>query len=67
MNIPDCYDPIYQAERREAEVDENALLCEECFHPITGDYAWDINNEILCERCAIRKYRKYVEDLNYGD
>lgn len=28
--IPDCYDPIYQAEQREREADQNAYQCEEC-------------------------------------
>lgn len=30
MNIPDCYDPIYQAERREAEADRRAAMLPKC-------------------------------------
>lgn len=66
MNIPDCYDPIYQAERREAEADWNALHCDNCGAPIRGEYFWDISGDTLCERCAIGMYRRTVEHLNYG-
>lgn len=32
MNIPDCYDPVYQAEQREREYDRvQALLPKCCF------------------------------------
>lgn len=63
MEIPDCYDPIRQAERREAEAEENALHCENCKSPINDDYYWDICGDLLCERCAARMYRKNIEDL----
>lgn len=66
MEIPGCYDPIYQAERREAEADSNALHCENCGEPIYDEY-WDICGDLLCEKCAARMYRKNVEDLRYGD
>lgn len=62
MNIPDCYDPIYQAERREAEADSNALHCEDC-HRAIYDEVWDIEGQLLCDRCAARMYRKNVEDI----
>lgn len=62
MKIPDCYDPIYQAERREAEADKNALYCEDCHREIY-DEVWDIEGQLLCDRCAARMYRKNVEDL----
>lgn len=65
MNIPNCYDPIYQAERREAEADEKTLHCENCRKPIYDDYYWDICGDLLCEKCAARMYRKNVEDLSY--
>lgn len=65
MNIPDCYDPVYQAERREAEADEKALHCENCGNAIQDDFYWDICGDLLCEKCAARMYRKNVEDLTY--
>ena len=60
---PDCYDPIFQAERIAAEADLNALLCENCEEPINDDYYWDICGDLLCERCAARMYRRNNLDL----
>lgn len=60
MDIPDCYDPIYQAERLAAE--EPALHCENCGEPIYDEY-WEICGALLCEKCAARLYRKNAEDL----
>lgn len=34
MRIPDCYDPVSQAERREAEADREAIRCDACGHLI---------------------------------
>lgn len=62
MEIPDCYDPVYQAERREAEADNSALHCEKCGRTIQDEY-WDICGDLLCEKCAAMMYRKNVEDL----
>lgn len=53
MEIPDCYDPIYQAETREAEADRNALHCEDCGKVLFGDspvFNWD--GDRLCEDCC---------------
>lgn len=62
MEIPNCYDPIYQAERREAEADKNTLHCEECGRALTDD-VWKIEGQHLCDKCAARMYRMNVEDL----
>lgn len=66
MNIPDCYDPIYQAERRESEADRNVLICETCHDPIYDEY-WEIGCELLCEYCAAKKYRKEVQYVRKVD
>ena len=34
MLIPDCYDPVSQAEAREAEADRGAVRCDACGHLI---------------------------------
>lgn len=65
MDIPTCYDPIYQAERLAEE--EPALYCEHCGEPIYDDYYddyyWDICGDLLCEKCAAHLYRRSIEDL----
>lgn len=66
MEIPDCYDPVYQAERREQEADEAALHCQSC-GGLVRDEIWDICGDLLCDRCARRMYLRRVEDLIYGN
>lgn len=61
MLIPDCYDPVNQAERLEAAADEGALVCESCGQFIRGDF-WDIENACLCEKCAQWMYLRKVVD-----
>lgn len=62
--IPDCYDPIYQAEQREREADENAYQCEECGAYCREEF-WDILGEILCDSCAEARYKNRVEGIIY--
>ena len=39
-------------------------VCEnkKCRKRIHDDYYFEIDGEILCEDCMIRRYRKYTED-----
>lgn len=56
MEIPDCYDPVYQAEQREAEADKRAVRCDRCDEVISDDvYIVDGNN--LCEDCFLADVR----------
>lgn len=56
MDIPGCYDPVYQAERREAEADRNAVRCEWCDEVIDGDaFIWD--GECICKECCEKAVR----------
>ncbi len=66
MNIPDCYDPAYWAERLESALDaalEKLPVCECCQKPIQDDYTWEINDELLCEDCAAAKYRRNTDNF----
>ena len=58
MKIPDNYDLW---ERHEAEK-EKALAelhhCDYCDNPITDDYYYEINGDILCEKCLNNHFRK---------
>lgn len=52
MDIPDCYDPVIQAERIAAAADKNAFRCDWCGDVIKDDaYFWD--GDCICERCCI--------------
>lgn len=51
MRIPDCYDPIYQAEAREAA--RLTVHCCDCGKELTGDDpVFDWNGDLLCEDCC---------------
>lgn len=56
MQIPDCYDPIYQAERREAEADKQreqtlpCALCDDLIFPYEKYHA--VNGKAICNFCA---------------
>ena len=56
MNIPICYDPIYQEEQRQMKADEGAIPCDCCGHIIRRGntfYQLDYKKERLtiCEDC----------------
>ncbi len=59
MNIPDCYDPVYQEERRQAEADRAASrrpICDCCFrHVRPGSHYYTIAVQkepcTICEDC----------------
>ena len=62
MGIPDNYD---QWAAHEAEQDKwlsERLVCEYCGQPIQEDYFYEINSEILCQKCLDRNFRKDVTE-----
>lgn len=60
MEIPDCYDPVYQEEHRQAELDKFldslpcCTLCNRTLYP--GDKFHTASYMIVCPSC--------VEELN---
>ena len=58
MNLPDNYS---QWERHEAE-QEKALAdcyhCDYCGNPIQDEHYYEINGDILCEKCLNYHFRK---------
>lgn len=38
-------------------------VCEECGERIQDEDYYDVDGEILCEKCMRRKYRRKTEDL----
>lgn len=65
MNIPDNYD-IWEAHDIENERKRARLpVCDnrKCRRQIDGEHYWEIEGDILCEKCAILRYRKNVEDF----
>ena len=55
MKIPDCYDPVYQAERLAMEQDklmENTMQCADCGSTLyPGDKYHEHNHLVICPSC----------------
>ena len=62
MNVPDNYD-IWDAHDT---AQQNALdklpRCSECDEPIQDDFCYEINDELICDKCMRDNHRKAVED-----
>lgn len=77
MNIPDCYDPVYQEERRQTDMDRRAdhfPICGCCGHriyPLECFYELNVKKNVLivCEECASEMMGNpfIVEDIRYGN
>lgn len=48
-------------EREQQEWEDSLPRCEDCGEPI-DEYVWNIDDQILCEDCARKKYRRDAED-----
>lgn len=76
MDIPDCYDPVYQEERRQAALDRREAhfpVCGCCGHRIYGGekfFPLNVQKEtlIVCEDCMGEAQDNVctVEDVLYG-
>lgn len=57
----------YRAWEYSERIRERRLLslpkCEACKERIQDEDYYDVDGEILCERCMKRKYRRFTEDL----
>jgi len=71
MCIPDCYDPVYQEERRQLQADREISqrpVCDCCFKPIrpgTHFYKFFVQKEpcTICEDCKedLEESKHYLE------
>ena len=59
-NDPDVDFMIQDLEQAREEA--RLPVCEKCGKPISDDYYFEIEGEILCEDCMIAKFRKSTED-----
>lgn len=76
MNLPDCYDPVYQAEQREADWDRyssqfpRCSCCGERIFSGKNRYELFVHNDCLtiCEDCKdeMLESEYIVEDIEYG-
>lgn len=64
----DPLDDFARLDREEQDYTERLPYCEaaKCGHVIDDDYYFEVDGEILCECCMIRRYRKRTEDFVNG-
>lgn len=64
MNIPDNYDQWESHDRKQQQELEHLPVCEghKCGKRIQDDMYFEIEGEILCEKCMILRYGKRTED-----
>lgn len=58
-------DPVEDFERYDAEQQRRLSelpVCSECGEPVQDDYYYEINDEIICQECLDRDFRKRTED-----
>ena len=60
--IPDNYDQWEAHDRYKESLLEQLPVCDECGKRIQDDIYFDIDGEILCEKCLNRKYGRRTED-----
>ena len=61
--IPDNNDYARMEDERIARLEEKLPKCDDCGEPITDDYLYEIDGEILCEECFNDRYRNATEDF----
>lgn len=76
MNIPDCYDPVFQEDRRQAEWDKAVQwypkcgCCGDVLLPGRRYFELDVlgNTLIVCDGCkgVMEINEVIVEDVDYG-
>ena len=64
MNIPDNFDQWESHDRKQQQELEQLPVCEghKCGKRIQDDMYFEIDGEILCEKCMILRYGKRTED-----
>lgn len=60
MNVPDNYDKWLEHEAQQDKWLSERRVCEYCGQPIQDDFFYEINGDVLCEKCLNRNFRKEV-------
>lgn len=58
-------DPVRDFDRYDAyqaQLETRLPVCERCGKPINDDRYFEINNELLCEKCMDDEYGRSTED-----
>lgn len=63
MYCPDNYDAFRRHDAEQEAMLERLPICTYCGESITGDYAYEIGDDLICEDCLKDNHRKTVEYL----
>lgn len=58
-------DPVYDHEMYQEEQEKHLRirpLCDCCENHVQDDYYYEINDEVICQSCMDRYYKKSVDD-----
>lgn len=60
--IKDNYDFYKEHEAEEARQAMHRPICSCCKNPIMEDYAYEINNSLVCADCLDSEYKTFIDD-----
>lgn len=68
FRLRDPLDDFNYRDRKQAEYEARLPRCEEkkCGKRIDEDFYFEIDGEILCEKCMKRRYQRSTEDFANG-
>ena len=49
-------------DREQAKQEKQLPKCDYCNQTIHDEHLFDINGDVMCEKCLIREFRKDVDD-----
>ena len=58
----DNYDLWAANDRRQEQALAERICCEYCGKPIQDDYCFEINGDILCEKCLNDNFRRSTDN-----
>lgn len=64
MFTDDAERDFLMQDMEQARREERLPVCDnrKCRKKIYDDFCWEIDGEILCEKCMNARYRRFVED-----
>ena len=60
--IPDYTDLFDQHEAEQQRRIDRLPKCDCCDEPVTDEYFYEINSDVICEECLKTHFRKLVDD-----
>lgn len=62
MNVPDVYDQWKAHEQKQERRLSQFPECDYCHKPILDEHYFEINGDVMCEKCLNNNFRKDTDD-----